>query len=201
VAERVDIVVDFSQCAIGDTFYLENRLEQLDGRGPTGTILPPGQGNKVLQFRVERDAPDPSQVPATLRPLPPIDLNDVTVTRTFEFGRRQGAWTVNDQFYDVNVIRARPRMNAAEIWILRNTSGGWSHPIHIHFEEFQVLSLDGAPPTARNQGRKDVIELGRANGSEAQVFMRFRDMKGRYVMHCHNTLHEDHAMMIRWDIV
>jgi FtsP/CotA-like multicopper oxidase with cupredoxin domain len=26
-------------------------------------------------------------------------------------------------------------------------------------------------------------------------------MKGRYVMHCHNVVHEDHAMMIRWDIV
>jgi FtsP/CotA-like multicopper oxidase with cupredoxin domain len=30
--------------------------------------------------------------------------------------------------------------------------------------------------------------------------MRFRDMKGRYVMHCHNVLHEDHAMMIRFDL-
>jgi FtsP/CotA-like multicopper oxidase with cupredoxin domain len=38
--------------------------------------------------------------------------------------------------------------------------------------------------------------------------MRFRDMGhtnepayNRYVMHCHNVVHEDHAMMIRWDIV
>ena len=35
---------------------------------------------------------------------------------------------------------------------------------------------------------------------ETRLFMRFRDMKGRYVMHCHNVVHEDHAMMIRWDI-
>ncbi|MFL6464933.1 MAG: multicopper oxidase domain-containing protein, partial [Bryobacteraceae bacterium] len=27
------------------------------------------------------------------------------------------------------------------------------------------------------------------------------DFLGRYVMHCHNVVHEDHAMMIRWDIV
>jgi FtsP/CotA-like multicopper oxidase with cupredoxin domain len=26
-------------------------------------------------------------------------------------------------------------------------------------------------------------------------------MKGRYPMHCHNVVHEDHAMMVRWDIV
>jgi FtsP/CotA-like multicopper oxidase with cupredoxin domain len=34
-----------------------------------------------------------------------------------------------------------------------------------------------------------------------KIFMRFRDFVGRYPMHCHNTVHEDHAMMIRWDIV
>ncbi|WP_394850166.1 multicopper oxidase domain-containing protein [Pendulispora brunnea] len=201
VAERVDVIIDFSNYAIGDKIYLENRLEQVDGRGPTGNILPPGQGNMVLEFRVDRDAPDPSRVPAALRELPPVDTTAAAVTRVWDFGRSQGAWTVNNAFFDANVIRARPRQDTAEIWVLRNTSGGWSHPIHIHFEEFQVITLDGAPPTLRNAGRKDVLELGRANGSEARVFLRFRDMKGRYVMHCHNTVHEDHAMMIRWDIV
>ena len=36
---------------------------------------------------------------------------------------------------------------------------------------------------------------------EIRVFQRFRDFTGRYPMHCHNTVHEDHAMMIRFDIV
>ena len=33
-----------------------------------------------------------------------------------------------------------------------------------------------------------------------RVFLRFRDFRGKYVMHCHNLTHEDHAMMVRWDI-
>jgi FtsP/CotA-like multicopper oxidase with cupredoxin domain len=33
------------------------------------------------------------------------------------------------------------------------------------------------------------------------VFLRFRDFTGKYVMHCHNTIHEDHAMMLRYDIL
>ena len=33
-----------------------------------------------------------------------------------------------------------------------------------------------------------------------RIFIRFRDLQGRYVMHCHNVVHEDHAMMIRFDI-
>jgi FtsP/CotA-like multicopper oxidase with cupredoxin domain len=40
------------------------------------------------------------------------------------------------------------------------------------------------------------------NGNnEVRVFLRSRDMKVRYVMHCHNVVHGDHAMMIRWEIV
>jgi FtsP/CotA-like multicopper oxidase with cupredoxin domain len=33
-----------------------------------------------------------------------------------------------------------------------------------------------------------------------RIFIRFRDFVGKYVMHCHNLVHEDHAMMVRWDI-
>ena len=38
------------------------------------------------------------------------------------------------------------------------------------------------------------------DSSETTVFLRFRDLQGRYVMHCHNVVHEDHAMMVRFDI-
>ena len=36
---------------------------------------------------------------------------------------------------------------------------------------------------------------------EVKLYMRWRDFLGKHVMHCHNVVHEDHAMMIRWDIV
>jgi len=47
--------------------------------------------------------------------------------------------------------------------------------------------------------RKDVVRL--QGNEEIRLFMRFRDFHGRYPMHCHNVVHEDHAMMLRWDIV
>ena len=69
-----------------------------------------------------------------------------------------------------------------------------------------MLTRNGAPvkPTTQLNGaidyaRRDVINL--QTNDETRLFMRFRDMKGRYVMHCHNVVHEDHAMMIRWDMV
>jgi FtsP/CotA-like multicopper oxidase with cupredoxin domain len=197
VAERSDVIIDFSSYDIGDQIFLENRLEQQDGRGPTGKIVNPGM--PILRFDVDRDAPDPSRVPELLRPLPMIDMNDVVTTRTWRFERQNGAWAVNGKFFDVEQPRATPRQGTAEVWALQNSSGGWSHPIHIHFEEFQILSRNGRRPPAAERGRKDVIRLG--PNDEVRLFLRFRDFLGRHVMHCHNTLHEDHAMMLRWDVV
>jgi FtsP/CotA-like multicopper oxidase with cupredoxin domain len=74
------------------------------------------------------------------------------------------------------------------------------HPIHIHFEEFQMLRRNGRAivPGDSEYARKDVMRL--QHGEENTAVWRFRDFEGRYPMHCHNTLHEDHAMMMRWDI-
>jgi FtsP/CotA-like multicopper oxidase with cupredoxin domain len=197
VAQRADVIVDFSRYNIGDQVFLQNRLEQTSGRGPTGNILNPG--TPLLRFDVDRDAPDSSRIPATLRALPPVNMSEVVATRTWRFERTNGAWAINGQFFDTNVIRANPRRGTAEIWVLQNNSGGWSHPIHIHFEEFQILSRNGAPPPPHEVARKDVVILG--PNETVRLFLRFRDFTGRYPMHCHNLVHEDHRMMLRWDIV
>src|SRR5258708_7513624 len=50
VAERVDIIIDFSQFA-GKTIYLENRLNQLNGQGPVdafGPNAPPQECTQLL---------------------------------------------------------------------------------------------------------------------------------------------------------
>jgi hypothetical protein len=47
--------------------------------------------------------------------------------------------------------------------------------------------------------RRDIATLNPSD--ELVVYMKWGDFLGRYVMHCHNVVHEDHAMMIRWDIV
>jgi FtsP/CotA-like multicopper oxidase with cupredoxin domain len=89
-----------------------------------------------------------------------------------------------------------------EVWSFK-TGGGWSHPMHVHFEEGQVLTRDGkAPPIWEAWARKDIFRVGPEEGSssEIEVAFRFREFAGTYVEHCHNTTHEDHAMLIRFDI-
>jgi FtsP/CotA-like multicopper oxidase with cupredoxin domain len=148
--------------------------------------------------------PDTSQVPAALRPLPPIPTNFSGVpVRRWVFARSGGLWTVNEQLFNVDVARASMAEGAGEIWELVNPENGWQHPIHIHFEEGRIIgkTVNGVsvPIPPHERGRKDVYTLG--ENVTFRVYLRFRDFKGKYVMHCHNLIHEDHAMMIRWDIV
>ena len=204
VAERADIVVDFARFPLGTELYLVNRLEQPDNRGPTKVQMP---GTRVLKFKVDRNppAPDVSRVPSQLRPLRPLDAAEVAAApqRRWVFERKNGMWAVNGQFFDVFSSRAEMRKGSAEVWELVNPDDGWSHPIHIHFEEGLILSKtrDGSPIAVppHERGRKDVYVLGPAES--LKVLLRFRDFTGKYPMHCHNLVHEDHAMMIRWDIV
>jgi FtsP/CotA-like multicopper oxidase with cupredoxin domain len=208
VAERVDVIVDFTNDA-GKTFYLENRLEQDDGRGPTGDVLAAGQGTKILKIIVDGPVvPDNSVNPATIPAGTyfygfPNTLDAPRITRTFRFERGNGQWQVNGQLVGGcnQAPRYRIKRNSVEKWIFQNNSGGWQHPIHMHFEEFQTLSINGNAPANSGiiqRGRKDVFRL--EHNMEAVVYFRFRDFVGRIPLHCHNVVHEDHAMMVLGEI-
>ena len=206
-AERADIVIDFSNYRVGDQLFIVNRLFQDDGRGPEGTGSNPRgptglltkPGTQLLRFDVMGDPPTPdlSRVPALLRELPPINLAEVVKTRKFEFDKVNEVWTVNGKIFDVEKPTAVVKRGTAEIWTLIG-HGSWHHPVHIHFEEGRILSRNGKPPPPEEAGRRDVYVL--APDEEVKVFIRFRDFTGKYMMHCHNTTHEDHEMMIRYDI-
>jgi FtsP/CotA-like multicopper oxidase with cupredoxin domain len=199
VAERTDIVIDFSKYA-GRTLYLENRMEMKDGRKPDEDLLRAGRGDMLMKIEVVLpQVDDPSRVPAAFYDLPPQDLGNVVATRTWRFERTNGEWAINGKFFNPNRVDARVRRNTSEIWTIRNSSGGWQHPIHVHHEELQILSRNGRTPPVHERGRKDVIRLG--FNEEVKFLIRFRDWTGKYPIHCHNTLHEDHSMMALWEIV
>jgi FtsP/CotA-like multicopper oxidase with cupredoxin domain len=216
VAERYDIVIDFSRYSIGQKVHLVNLAEHNDGlkvanfltlgEALAGSDRDPAVG-RFLEFRVARDPgkPDASRIPAQMIPLP--ERKPVVRERTFEFGKSGGTsevpWTIKADFGDgfganLQRISAAPRSGTSEVWHLVNGGGGWDHPIHIHFEEGQTIARDGGVPDHERLGRKDVWSLG--PGGRVSVYLQFREFAGTYVEHCHNTVHEDHAMLIRWDI-
>jgi len=225
-AERVDVIIDFRQFA-GKTIYLENRLNQLSGQGPAAVdsqvaaqnsastecslvlnsnqpaILPAGAGNLLLQFRVSGTAVQDESVDPATNPTfyqLPDTTAEARIVRTFRFDRLNGQWSVNGQFMDCNTFRFAVRQNSTEQWLLTNLTGDWTHPIHIHLEEHQILSRNRAKPTVpADSGRKDVTQVH--PNERVQLFFRFRDWLGKYPIHCHNVVHEDHAMMALWHVV
>jgi manganese oxidase len=228
ISERYDIVIDFSRYKVNDKVWMVNLAEHQSGVLPSkdlslaealsGKSDDPCVG-KFLEFRIVRDPakPDKSQVPDVLIPNP--DLRNVPVARerTFEFGRGAnqnqddpitsffGPWGIKTDGGDMLAadfgrISAAPRFGTREIWTLKNGGGGWDHPLHIHFEEGQILARNGklsnVPDAER--GRKDVYRL--RPGGDVTITMQFRDFAGMFMEHCHNTTHEDNAMLLRWEI-
>ncbi len=203
-AERIDVVVDFSDAEIGDEIYLVNVMDQINGAGPTGIELPLDEADRVMKFIVDRDAPDPSRVPRKLRSRPQILPHEIDRTRVFEFDRASDGWTINGKLFDFTRVDEVIPAGSTERWILRNMAEDWSHPVHIHLEEHQIVARRGVNPPDRDRtriekGRKDVSVID--PGEELEIFLRFRTWTGRYPIHCHNTVHEDHAMMLRWEVV
>jgi FtsP/CotA-like multicopper oxidase with cupredoxin domain len=228
IAERYDIIIDFSRYSIGQKVWMVNLAEHDDGRGPhkdlsiadalRGKSDDPCVG-KFLEFRIVRKPsyPDISQVPTTLIPNPDLSGIPVARERVFEFGRGgkqpsndpntsfEGPWAIGTDSgdklaADYGRVSVAPRFGTREIWTLKNGGGGWDHPVHIHFEEGQILARNGQASNvpAWEKGRKDVYRL--RPGGSVTITMQFRDFGGMFMEHCHNTTHEDNAMLLRWEI-
>jgi FtsP/CotA-like multicopper oxidase with cupredoxin domain len=227
VAERADIIIDFSQYKKGDIIYLHNVLEsKAPSQGTTGKILPFNDSTAVLKFIVGDlpvtpdysgggntiyGHPTPGNSPAALKKLQTQKMVDFpvrpkpTVKRSFSFGSSNGAWNVNGDYYNPLVMSAYPAEGSCEEWEFKSP-GGWSHPVHIHHEEGQVIKRDGKAPVIDDLSRKDVYRVGdgavgSSNTGSLSFQMQFRDYYGDYVCHCHNVVHEDHGMMFKFKIV
>jgi FtsP/CotA-like multicopper oxidase with cupredoxin domain len=196
MAERYEVVIDFSKYQIGQRVVMHNE-------SPKNNIDYETTSN-VMAFDVVADASDTrnNEVPYDLNPnmnVMGLTEADSIRTRHFDFERKNGNWTINGTTWDDVVnsdyqeILANPGLGDVEIWELENHSGGWFHPIHIHLVDFKVLDRNGRAPFDYEKGPKDVVYVG--ENELVRVIMRFEHQQGRYMMHCHNLVHEDHDMM------
>ena len=149
IAERYDIVVDFSKFAAGTKLYFVNTVEHESGKGPKGVVPlndilsgkykgDPAVG-KFMEFRVQAySGVDRSMNPAdyvvgkkTMIPLTvftPAELSQAR-RRTFEFDRGSGTdtspWTVKTDkgeslAADLHRVSAAPQIGAVEVWSLES---------------------------------------------------------------------------------
>jgi FtsP/CotA-like multicopper oxidase with cupredoxin domain len=165
VAERYDIIIDFSEYNAGDKVYLREAATMNSPiiPDPNTPTLPPGLNlaNVILQFNVvEREwwfPPDTPAIPSTLCQYPTLPATDNTFEwqfvrdpacpagttpvppRLFRV-RRQGDGPLGCAFDAEHPAHAILR-GTTEEWLINNNVGAsaWAHPVHIHFEEFRTL--------------------------------------------------------------
>jgi spore coat protein A, manganese oxidase len=201
MAERYEVVIDFSKYPVGRRVVLKNASPKKNQNF--------ANTDKIMAFDVVGDDFDPTNnsVPDVLTsPNPTMELkeSDAVQTRQFRLERQNGKWTVNGTTWDkivasnYNYVEASPKRGTVEIWELINESGGWFHPLHIHLVDFKILDRNGLPPFAWERGPKDVAYVGPTE--KVRVIARFEGL-GKYMIHCHNLIHEDHDMMTQFEVV
>jgi FtsP/CotA-like multicopper oxidase with cupredoxin domain len=200
MAERYEVVIDFAALA-GKTALLTNLRPENNVEFPTtGTVMQFEVGTSVT-FR-GKNATTPGK---PLRPRPDcmaLEQTGSMPTRTLNFERANGHWTINGKTW-ADVIAsgftdavAKPKLNDVEVWTIANLSGGWFHPVHIHLIDFKILSRTGTKRVGVQPyelGPKDVVYVG--ENETVKIIAKFGPQAGRYMVHCHNLVHEDHDMM------
>jgi FtsP/CotA-like multicopper oxidase with cupredoxin domain len=219
-AKRREFVVDFTRfmdgtpTRTGDEIYLVNTMKMTTGR--MWDSKDPNYKVPLLKIVIGDDPPEPdmSVIPAKLRDLPPVVIPDALShvkdksVPTFELQRGSSSaspeyeWLINGLAFDPSHPMASVKRDSAHLWRIRNGGGGWVHPMHLHMEEHQVIARNGKPaPDSRHpddSGKEDVVALDPSE--EVLIYRKFRTFVGGYVAHCHNLIHEDHAMMFAWEI-
>jgi FtsP/CotA-like multicopper oxidase with cupredoxin domain len=154
-----------------------------------------------MRFVVARRAADESRVPALLRPYEVLTPAPGAVRRQFRFRRgrpddgSRHVWQINGEPFDPARMLATVRPGQVERW---RFASDLHHPVHVHLARFQVLSRGSGGPHPTDAGWKDTVDLRPAD--DVEVAIRFPDLPGRYVMHCHNLEHEDMAMMAAFEV-
>ncbi|HTG95357.1 MAG TPA: multicopper oxidase family protein [Pyrinomonadaceae bacterium] len=226
VAERYDVIIDFGQYPVGSKLYLTDggagRTQSVNPGNVNPPGLPPGLniGKVLMRFDVvNRETwfpQDTPPIPETLCTYPPLCEPNTTFTWNFTrdpVGSNPRFFRINDRVFDPDVPQHCVIKGTCEEWFINNNTPNadgptnWAHPVHIHFEEFQITErwaiLGGVfqqvPVPKLLDGRKDVTKV--EPGEASRIRMQFRDYLGDYLIHCHNMGHEDAFMMVHWVIV
>jgi len=121
-------------------------------------------------------------------------------------GPERTAFRVNGRSYDHNRIDAVLPLGKAEEW--RAISLNENHPLHIHVNPFQIISIEDAdgrdvtdpassafdPDYAGLKGEwKDTVRL--RQDLRFAFRTRYERFTGDFLIHCHIMFHGDHGMM------
>ncbi|NOY99558.1 MAG: multicopper oxidase domain-containing protein [Chloroflexi bacterium] len=208
-AQRLDLWVDFSERAVGDSV----RLVNLPHAAPDGgTVFP------IMTVNVERAESVSADLPERLSTIVWHDEAEaVNRNSPREFvlamGRGMG-WTINGRTFEMTATAKDEvvKLGDLEVWQFTNQMGGGMgmgggmalpHPMHVHGLQYQIIErqIDPAGRAAWDTLSGGFVDEGWHDtvlvmpGERVKVLLRFEDFTGLYLYHCHNLEHEDMGMM------
>jgi FtsP/CotA-like multicopper oxidase with cupredoxin domain len=219
LAERADVIVDFTNVPVGTSFLLLNLgPDEPFGGFPTPASDPDATG-QVMEFRVVAATGADTTTPPQFLQLPAITPLVGGAARPLALLERPSAFfdgpaeallgtfdlatgTPTEKMWG-EPITENPAVGATEVWELYNFTED-AHPMHIHEVHFQVVERQRLnrvtnrpvgrprPPEAWETGFKDTVIA--YPGEVTRVRARF-DVPGLFVWHCHIVEHEDNEMM------
>ncbi len=189
MAERYDVIVTAADgvfplvaAAEGKNAVARALLSTGSGNPPDAQFRPAELTKRVGTIEIFT-----ATTPVNLgRPEPNLNLSVVLGGTMMKYD-----WTINGEPYsktDPLHIRQGERPTIT----FDNTTMMW-HPMHLHGHTFQLIKADGDPGA-----RKDtVIVLPKQKVSAVLV----ADNPGTWMLHCHNTYHQEAGMQTRLDYV
>jgi FtsP/CotA-like multicopper oxidase with cupredoxin domain len=195
---RTDLLVQLPRPG---SYYL---LKQEQPAGTAGTA---GRSQVLAEVLVS-GPPQAMRLPgeAELRPLAMSTLEHVAAPgrQALQLSIDHARYMVNGQAYDHHAPPHRLKLGAVDEWTVSTGPGAsFLHSFHIHVNPFQVIALNGRrldPPVWRDT----VLVAGKDHPypvKEVVFRTRYRTFTGRFVLHCHNAVHEDLGMMQQLEIV
>jgi FtsP/CotA-like multicopper oxidase with cupredoxin domain len=107
------------------------------------------------------------------------------------------SFTINGMPFDMMRTDFSLTANATEVWTFTNTTG-MGHPIHVHGVRMSLLSRNGVPVAAQEQGQRDTFVVDGHGSVEVVVQAPAAASAMPFMLHCHILEHEDAGMMLQF---
>ena len=208
-AQRIDLWVDFSSYAMGETRQMVSLPFAALG-GEAAYPLFAAQIEEVIDHSVT--------LPDQLSHITWHAVEDAVnrkSPRSFQLAMGRGMqWTLNGRVFDMHSVAKDEivRLGDLEVWKFENVAGAGMgmmggmnlpHPMHVHGLQFQVIErqISSAGLAAWQTLGEGFVDEGWHDtvlvmpGEKLKVLLKFEDFTGLYLYHCHNLEHEDMGMM------
>lgn len=146
-------------------------------------------GSERRLFSVETDGVSTDTTTLTPpEPAPSADPTYTDLTYVFEGGADGETWLINGEVYPDVTVWTAP-LGRPTVIEVRNLSAT-EHPFHLHGNPFEVLSVDGVPPSFALYADTVNVPIR----STLRLLLN-PDNPGDWMLHCHLLQHEEGGMM------